>query len=288
MAAQAVLQPQLFLLEPELQGPERLGRAKISEIYVKQILTKGSGSIQSYDYTLNPYIGCGFGCSYCFASFFQAEQERFDSWGTWIEIKANAADVLRAKRDLKGKSIFMSSATDPYQPLEAKVELTRKLVEIMSGPIRQPRLTVQTRGPLVTRDLDLFKRFTNIRVNMSITTDCDEIRKEFEPGCASIERRLEALAQVKAAGIRTSAVLAPMLPLRDPEAFAKKLKAINADFYCSAFFIKSDRPFASSTRDGAWKLAKKYGWTKDGYMKAAAALKKHLPQLNGGGGFQPA
>src|SRR5207253_3003827 len=114
---------------------------------------------------------------------------------------------------------------------EAKVELTRSLVELMSDPLRQPRLVVQTRGPLVTRDIEIYKRYKNVRVNMSITTDSDEIRKRFEPGCASIERRLEAIAEVAAAGISTSVCVCPMLPVEDPERFAKTLAKVKADRY---------------------------------------------------------
>lgn len=268
--------------------PDQIGRASVKDIHVKQVLTKTNGSIKDYDFSLNPYIGCGFGCSYCFASFFQAEQERYDTWGTWIEIKANAAEVLLKKRDLKGKKIFMSSATDPYQPLEAKVELTRRLVEIMSDPLRQPRLTVQTRGPLVARDIDLLMRFSSVRVNMSITTDSDDIRKQFEPGCASIERRLEAITEVKSHGIRTSVVICPMLPLEDPERFARTLRKTKADYVATAFFHRSDRQFAANTRNEAWDLAEKFGWNRDAYVKAVSDLRRYLPELNGGGGFQPA
>jgi DNA repair photolyase len=182
----------------------------------------------------------------------------------------------------------MSSATDPYQPLEAKVMLTRRLVEVMADPLRQPRLVVQTRGPLVTRDIDLLKRFKNVRVNMSITTDSDAIRRRFEPSCASIERRLEAIKEVKMAGLRTTVCLCPMLPLEDPEVFANRLKLVGADHYVAAFFHSTDRVFAANTRGDAWELSKVYGWDKDAFNAAVARMKRVLPQLNNGsGGFSP-
>lgn len=290
MAAAHSFQPTLFLLESDLDAPDQLGRASVSEIYVKQILTKASGSVAQggYDYTLNPYVGCGFSCSYCFASFFQPDQDRYDNWGKWIEIKANAVDVLKAKKDLRGKKIFMSSATDPYQPLEAKVELTRRLVEAMSDPLRQPRVVVQTRGPLVTRDIDLLKRFKHLRVNMSITTDSEEVRKKFEPSCASIERRLEAVKELRMAGIRASIAAVPMLPLENPERFAKMMKDTGALFFSAYPFRITDRPFAASTRDGALKLAADMGWDKAAFASAAAELKRYLPELNEGErGFSP-
>ena len=290
MALLAALQPPLFLLESGLDSPEQLGRASVTEIYVKQILNKATGSIAAggFDYSLNPYIGCGFSCSYCFASYFQPDQERFDNWGKWIEIKANAAEVLRLKKDLKGKKVFMSSATDPYQPLEAKVEITRRLLELMSDPIRQPRMLVQTRGPLVTRDIDLLKRFKHLRVNMSITTDSEEIRKAFEPGCASIEKRLEAVAELRRAGIKASIAAVPMLPLESPKRFAKMLKDTGALYFSAYPFRISDRAFAANTRPGALQMAKDLGWDRQAFERAAAELKHYLPELNDHNrGFSP-
>ncbi|HEY3781373.1 MAG TPA: radical SAM protein [Fimbriimonadaceae bacterium] len=281
-------QQSLFDLEPANLVPAQIGRAGVSAIFARQILTKAGGSLRWFDYSLNPYIGCGFGCSYCFASFFQPDEERFNSWGKWIEVKDNAVELLKRHRHLKDAKIFMSSATDPYQPLEAKVGLTRRLVEVMSDPLRQPRLVVQTRGPLVTRDIDLLKRFRNVRVNMSITTGTDAIRRRFEPSCASIERRLEAIKEVKMAGLKTSVCICPMLPVEDPEAFALRLKAVNADHYVAAFFHSTDRAFAANTRENAWLLSKEYGWDKDAFKATVARMQKVLPQLNNTGGFGPA
>src|SRR5438067_11954495 len=137
--AQPALFDDIFSPLSPFPAPQSIGRATVSEILAKQILTKANGSMRDYDYSLNPYVGCGFACTYCFASFFQPEQERFDSWGQWIDIKSNAAELLEKKRDLKGARIFMSSATDPYQPLEMRTGLTRRLVEIMADSLRQPR-----------------------------------------------------------------------------------------------------------------------------------------------------
>lgn len=276
----SLAQPHLFDYHEPPIGPAELGRVNVSEIYVKQILAKPMGSLKDFDYTLNPYIGCGFGCSYCYASFFQADETKFEAWGTWVQIKKNAEILLRQKRGLKGAMVFMSSATDPYQPLEAKVCLTRKLVEIMSEPARQPRLLVQSRGPLVIRDIDLLKRFESVRVNLSITTDSDSIRKEFEPSCASIERRFEALAEVKAAGIPIGVSLCPLLPLEDPKKFAAKLRALDAECYWSGFFHDTDRPFAANTRQAAWEVAKRRGWDEKEYLKTVEVLGEHLPSLN--------
>ncbi|MCY4618545.1 MAG: radical SAM protein, partial [Chloroflexi bacterium] len=86
----------------------------------QQILTRGAGYLSDYDYSLNPYVGCAFGCSYCYAAFF-APFDKQESWGDWVRVKQNAAAKLtRMRRSLEGKTIYMSSATDPYQPIERR------------------------------------------------------------------------------------------------------------------------------------------------------------------------
>jgi DNA repair photolyase len=240
------------------------------------ILTPGKGRTGDYDFTLNPYRGCSFGCSYCYAAFFVADEERRQGWGKWVEVKVRAAEALR-RHDLRGKRIYMSTVTDPYQPIEAETELTRSVLSVLLES--QARVVVQTRSPLVTRDIDLFRQFDHLRVNVSITTDCDEVRKQYEPGCASIERRLEAVQTLKAAGVKVGVCVAPMLPLRDPSAFGRRLGEIGPELVTSVWFRESTRPFASSTREGAVSLAQEHGWTREGYDLALAELRRACPRV---------
>ena len=104
----------------------KLGKSRVEYKAASGILTKASGFISAFDYTLNPYSGCTFGCTYCYAAFFARSRERVDNWGYWVQVKENALDLLRRKRKktLKGKTIYMSSVTDPYQPIERELELT--------------------------------------------------------------------------------------------------------------------------------------------------------------------
>ncbi|HZH97480.1 MAG TPA: radical SAM protein [Fimbriimonadaceae bacterium] len=287
-AVPILLQPTLFDSNPAATTPDRLGVADVEAIASRQILTKANGSLTGYDYSLNPYVGCGFGCSYCFAANFMPDPDLQDRWGAWVRFKSNAVDLLRKKKDLFGKRIFMSSATDPYQPLEAKVELTRRLVEVMTEQNRQPRLVVQTRGPLVVRDIDLFRRFTHLRVNMSLTTDSDSIRRQFEPGCASVERRLQAVTELEAAGIVTTVCVVPMLPLDDPERFAHRLRKTGSKNFVASPFRITDKPFSASTRSLGLDIARKLGWTEDACRAAIRDLQRYLPELNKGVGYDPA
>jgi DNA repair photolyase len=270
---------QLLLFDDQQPvAPDHFALMQVREVPRSQILHRGLGSTRDFDYTLNPYIGCGFNCSYCFATFFQAEEERRESWGKWVEVKINAARDLLRRHDLRDKKIFMSSATDPYQPLEAKTKLTRAILEVLVE--KQPRLVVQTRGPLVARDVDLLSQLKKVRVNMSITTDCEEVRKRFEPSCASIDRRLEAIAAVKAAGIATTVCVVPMLPLADPASFAERLRATRANSFYAYPFRFSDKPFSASTRKWAVELAEEYGWDREAFERQRDELKKYLPELN--------
>lgn len=266
----------LFALQQAI--PAKCGPAVVSERPRSKVLGKPGGRIGDFcDYALNAYVGCGFGCSYCYAAFFVADEAMRQAWGTWVDVKTAALEEIELCPNLKGKRVTMSTATDPYQPLEARIGLTRQLVEAMSHPLRQPKLVIQTRSPLVVRDIDLFKRFEHLRVNMSITTDCDEIRKEFEPGCSSIERRMEAIRELRAAGIKTGVTVSPMLPVKDPHAFGRTLAELGADRYAVSDFHQTDRPFAASTRDRARALLRQHHWTRNEYERAAYVIRGYLP-----------
>ena len=183
-------------------GPDRVGQAKVDYIKTSQLLTKATGFMDAYDFTLNPYSGCSFGCTYCYAAFFSRDAEKRDNWGYWVNVKANAIELLRKRRrSLDGKLIYMSSVTDPYQPIERQLELTRRLLELMAER-HKPKLVVQTRSPLVERDCDLFRRIADkggrVQVNMTVTTDDEDIRRTFEPFCPANHRRLAAIRAVQA------------------------------------------------------------------------------------------
>lgn len=269
-------QYELFDSAPEIPG--RIGPAAVGSRPRARVLVAANGSVGDYDYTLNPYIGCSFGCSYCFAASFVADEQRRTAWGEWVEVKHGALKDL-AKTDLKDRSIFMSSATDPYQPLEMQTGLTRSIVEFLAEPFRQPRLTVQTRSPIVTRDLDVLKRYQRVRINMSITTDSEEVRRRFEPKCASIDRRFEALEKAAEAGIPVSVGVCPLLPIEDPTAFAKRILALKPVAVGLGKFHRSDRPFTSNTRAEGLRIADDMGWNDREQQRVKDEMRRLLGQL---------
>ena len=272
----STIQASLFEL-PQVTAPAQYGRAYVRAIETRNILTKPTGKLSGLDYSLNPYRGCGFGCSYCYAAFFVPEDVRRDSWGQWVEVKANAVESLARHKNLGGATVLMSSATDPYQPLESIVQLSRSILEHLAERREQPKLVIQTRSPLVTRDIDVLKRLKSVRVNMTISTDCDEIRKRFEPSCASIERRLSALREIKESGIQVGVAVSPMLPIRDPIGFARTLRDLAADRYWCSYFHHSNRLFASNTGKEALRIAKELGWNEAKFQRTKAILDELVP-----------
>jgi DNA repair photolyase len=179
----------------------------VREIQAKNILSKS----QVYDYALNPYVGCQHACLYCYARFMKRFTGHKDKWGDFVDIKINASELLayEVKKKRVGR-VWISGVCDPYQPLEKKYMLTRRCLEILVEN-RWP-VTVQTKSSLVVRDMEVLKRKNNIEVGFTITTMDERVRKTFEPGASPSSQRIEALAYLQAEGIRTFAMVAPILP----------------------------------------------------------------------------
>ncbi len=179
----------------------------IKETRCKSILNK---SKLSADYCLNPYTGCSHKCAYCYARFMKKYTNHDEEWGDFVDIKINAPEIIR--KDLKnsrGRSVFISSVTDAYQPIEGKYRITRKLLENLPKDFS---VYIQTKSSLVTRDIDILKRFKNASVGFTITFSDDRDRKNLEPFADKIQNRLDALKKIKDSGIGTTVFIGPVLP----------------------------------------------------------------------------
>jgi DNA repair photolyase len=198
------------------------------QIEAKSILNPTSGFLATYTHSLNVYQGCAFGrngCPYCYVRAMPIQRFAGKPWGEWLRAKMNAPELL--KRELSRSSgklrIFMSTATDPYQGIEARLKLTRRLLEVFASSGDFGRLVVQTRSPLVERDIDLLRDLgTRVVVSVTVETNREEVRLAITPTSPSIARRLLTLARLSAAGIETHAAISPVLPC-DPVPFAESV-----------------------------------------------------------------
>jgi DNA repair photolyase len=195
---------------------------KVKEIFAKTILTKTA--ISGFDYCINPYVGCGHGCRYCYASFMKRFTGHLEPWGEFIDAKVNAPYLLRKQlKRAKQGVVALSTVTDPYQPIEKKYQLTRKCLEVLLEA--QFSVNLLTRSSLCLRDIDLFKQFKKIEVGFSITTHDEGIKKIFEPYSSPIQARVNTLRALRQEKIQTFAFIGPMLPL-DPKSMVAMLDGL--------------------------------------------------------------
>ncbi len=276
------MQQDLFAA-PDPSRREKLGHSSIHYKEAGSILSPATGFMDSYDFTLNPYSGCSFGCSYCYAAFFARDNVQREQWGYWVNVKENGLALLkkRRKKPLLDKAVYMSSVTDPYQPIEKELQLTRDLLRELAD-YHQIRLVVQTRSPLVTRDVDLFARFSVVQVNMTITTDSERVRKVFEPLCPGNKVRLQAIQQVREAGIPACITMTPLLPVEDAHAFAQSLLATGISRFIVQPFHADRGKFTAGTRDEALRLTQELDWTTERYAEVVAIIKQYIPGIGEG------
>ena len=182
---------------------------KIGETFCKSILNKSG--IKGVDYAVNPYTGCGHSCKYCYARFMTRWVHQGDEWGSFVDVKINAVDRLKAEASRKREGvILLSSVTDPYQPVEKKYGITRNILQVLNEydfPVQ-----ILTKSSLVVRDLDIIGEIRDIEVGLTVTVMNDSVRRVFEPGASTIYQRLDALKKINDIGVPTYAFLGPMLP----------------------------------------------------------------------------
>ena len=267
----------------------KLGKTNIEYKAAGSILTPASGFMADYDYTLNPYSGCSFGCTYCYAAFFSRNKGKMDSWGDWLTVKENALTLLQKKRKkpLIDKTIYLSSVTDPYQPIEKELELTRSILKELIE-FHQVRLVIQTRSALVIRDIDLFKKFKHIQINMTITTDSEKVRKVFEPFCPGNKQRIKAIKEVHDSGVQSCITMTPLLPVDNPENFAQDLLTTGISRFIIQPFHKDKGKFVRGTREEAVKILNEFNWSDKEYERVLTIMREKIPNLGiGKTGFAP-
>jgi DNA repair photolyase len=184
----------------------------------KSLITRNSSPDVGFETSVNPYRGCEHGCIYCYARptheylGFSAGLD-FESK---IMVKTNAADLLRAELESprwRPQTVVMSGVTDPYQPVERKLRITRGCLEVLAK-FRNP-VAIITKNRLVTRDIDLLgylAKYNAVAVNVSVTSLDPNLQRVLEPRTSSPNARLDAINQLRTAGIPTGVMVAPVIP----------------------------------------------------------------------------
>lgn len=213
--------------EPDVVDHKR----KIFAEYPKNILSKNDSPDIPFTYSLNPYQGCEHGCVYCYARnvhTYWGFSAGLD-WETKIIAKKNAPQLLEKvflKPSWKPDRILMSGNTDPYQPVEKKLKITRSLLEVFLL-FRHP-VGIITKNSLVVRDIDLLKELASrhlVRVIFSITTLDEELRRKLEPRSANAMKMLKAIEQLSKEEIETGIMMAPIIPSINDHEIHQVLKA---------------------------------------------------------------
>jgi DNA repair photolyase len=257
-----------------------MSRARVFPRLSRSILTRTGGYLSGFTHTLQPYSGCQFSCSYCYVREMAVQRTNPFGlpWSHWIAPKTNAPELLArtaARGGLARARIFCSSATDPYTPLERRLALTRGCLEVM---VAHPpaALLVQTRSPLVLRDAALLRQLPRAGVSLTVTTADDSVRRRFEPDSPSLARRIEALAALRAAGIRVQAAISPLLP-GDPQRLAELLDPV-VDRVVVDDFFRGDGAGGRRSQSALESL-KKLGlgrWAEPGYAAEATAVLRRV------------
>ena len=177
----------------------------INQIETKSILVKTK--VPAADYAANPYVGCPTACRYCYACFMRRFTGHPEAWGEFLDVKFWRP--LRDAAKFDGKTIIIGTVTDPYNVYEQKYERTRCLLNELRPSTAE--ISLLTKSDLVLRDMDLIAGIRNIKIVFSINTLDENFRKKMERG-VSVQRRIEAMRQLRAAGIATATFISPIFP----------------------------------------------------------------------------
>lgn len=275
----------------------------IQEIQAKSILTKTTLKDADFDYSINPYVGCRFGCIYCYASFMSRfVGKKISDWGEFVFTKVNAPELLkkeitRLPNKGKGKAIWFSSVTDPYQGIEAKYQLTRKCLEVLVDYGFAGNVGILTKSNLILRDIDILGKLKDSDIGFTITSTNDRISQYFEKLAPPVSARLKALKTFHDKGFRTYAFMGPLLPhiLEDDRELDKLFAAVaetgNKEIYVeylnlSAYILgrlQAELKEADKKKLEPYFLSKKKSFRVEWDKKVQKLVKKYGFQIRFGG-----
>jgi DNA repair photolyase len=198
------------------EAERRADQARYQEVTCRSALNRVQG--MPFNWTLNPYRGCTHGCHYCFARRYhvQFEMNADDEFASVILVKHNLVEVLARELDRAAwtrELVAFGTATDPYQPIEGRYQLTRRSIQTLARG-RTP-IGLITKGPMVVRDIDVLLELTraaDCTVHMSVPTVDEDAWRILEPGTAHPLQRLRAVRALVDAGINAGVLMAPIVP----------------------------------------------------------------------------
>lgn len=181
----------------------------VREVLAKTVLTKSG--VEGVDYVINPYAGCLHDCRYCYARYMRKYTGRSEAWGSFVDVKINAPELVRSSaRKTRGHVVTLSTVTDPYQPVEKRYRLTRRILRELV--VYNPCIRIMTKSPLVLRDMDILSNFEDCSVSISLAMNDERLRKQLEPILPSAKERYLALQKIKEAGIKAVLFISPIFP----------------------------------------------------------------------------
>ncbi len=236
---------------------------KIKEIHCKQAI--GRCGFPGGGLAINPYVGCGHNCLYCYARFIKRFTGHTEKWGSFVDVKTNIIDVLKKQlksSKYKGQRIFIGTVTDPYQVVEKKYNFTREILDLLAC-YKNP-VSILTKSDLVLRDIDLLKKMKDVDVNFTVNTLDNRWRELIEPDSSSIKQRFKAINKLTKEKISVLAMMGPYFPIfTDPEALFKEFKKVG---------VKHIFTESLNTTGGNWVGVEKV--LKDNYPNLLTRMQK--------------
>lgn len=252
----------------------------VAEETARSIISRNQSPDVPFSQSINPYRGCGHGCSYCFARPTHAYLNLSPGidFETRLFAKLNAADLLRAELAAKSyrcEPITIGANTDPYQPIERRHRITRQLIEVLSGA-RHP-FSIITKNALIERDLDLLAppgQAGLCSVMVSVTTLDNRLSARLEPRASAPKRRLQCIRALREAGVPVGVLLAPVIPAINDAEIERILEAVAEAGALSAGYVLLRLPHevAPIFRD----------WLAQHHPERAAHVMSLVQQLRGG------
>ncbi|MEO3993220.1 MAG: radical SAM protein [Desulfurococcaceae archaeon TW002] len=191
---------------------ESVFRGGVKYVFIRASSALSKSGLPGLDYALNPYVGCYHKCSYCYARSYCRFEEPRTHWGDVIYVKKNIVDLLKSEvRRVRSGSVGLSTITDPYQPIEALTRLVRRSLEVLLKA--GFKVVIQTKSPLVLRDLDVLVPYKDsVEVGFTITSVDDSVLRNIEVRAPPPKARIRALLRARDSGLVTWVFFGPIIP----------------------------------------------------------------------------